>query len=75
MSELLKSLATQVVLLAVLLGFTLLGAQMFVALEGPHESSVKNDVVELRRDVIDDLWNNSHRLSVCDEQRYQIINP
>lgn len=64
MSELVRSLATQVVLLSVLLAFTLLGAQMFIAIEGPHESSVKSDVIELRSDVIDDLWNNSHRMSV-----------
>ena len=64
-SVIVRSLFTQLLMLAILTAFSMGGAQLFMNLEGPHETHEKHDVIEMRSDVIDALWNNSHRLSVC----------
>ena len=59
-----KILSSHVGLTAILIAYSFAGAAVFHAIEGRHDSVVKLDVLEMRKDVIQTLWNSSIDMKV-----------
>ena len=59
-----KTIGNPIFLLLILVAFSFAGAKLFMAIEGPHETKEKYEIKEMREDIIGNLWNSSHRLSV-----------
>ena len=59
-----KLLSSHVGLIAILLVYSFAGAAMFQAIEGRHEKQEKLDILEMRRGVIQKLWNSSVKVKV-----------
>ena len=59
-----KILSSHVGLTAILIAYSFAGAAVFHAIEGRHDSVVKLDVLEMRKDVIQTLWKSSVDMKV-----------
>ena len=56
-----RAVSSPLGLLIILVAYSFAGAYMFQFVEGPHEIKQKFDILEMRQDIIQNLWNSSHR--------------
>ncbi|XP_065349236.1 TWiK family of potassium channels protein 7 isoform X2 [Cloeon dipterum] len=63
---------THFFLFLVVLGYSLLGASVFVAVERPHEEKVKLDFFRAKESVLQDLRWLSNNISKAEEDRWQL---
>lgn len=53
------------------IGYALLGAVVFRAVEGPHEMEVQRDVTTARHRAVDIAWNATFRVNKLDRSRWE----
>ena len=67
-----KAVSSPLGLLLILVAYTFAGAFMFQHVEGPHETKEKLDILEMREDIILNLWNSSHR-KTAKAQKFAVV--
>ncbi|KAK0419923.1 hypothetical protein QR680_014405 [Steinernema hermaphroditum] len=57
-------------LCALVIGYALLGAVVFRAVEGPHEMSIQRDVTNARHHAVNIAWNATFRVNKLDKDQW-----
>ncbi len=60
-------------LTCLLVGYTILGGLIFMKLEAENEELVKSDLVKVRAEYVQHLWNITEKLNVLHEQNWSIM--
>jgi len=69
--KLIAFLFTQVGVCALIVGYTVIGAFMFIALESEYNAHLTREVTQQRSRHVDLLWNITHHLNVLHAERWR----
>ncbi|KAL3111591.1 hypothetical protein niasHT_019938 [Heterodera trifolii] len=60
-------------LCALVIGYAMLGAVVFRAVEGPHERYIQSEITGARRNAVDVAWNATFRVNKLDKTEWERI--
>ena len=65
-------LVSHIGLVSLVVGYCIMGAFTFEALEAQHEIEVKHEMRKVREDVTDDLWRYTYKMDVLVQEEWTI---